>query len=125
MRALSHSEAIGDISAMKAATEYILRAQREDGSWYYAAPGRTKLPSPELQTALMLSALLYANPESSKSARQKGMAYLLDHQRPDGSWEGGFFPIENKRQPKKEYVFATSRAMIVLHQWSKEMMKNK
>lgn len=123
MRALSHSEAIGDIRAMQAATGYILSTQREDGSWYYISPGRTKLPSPELQTALMLSALMYSADESRLPAMQKGIDYLLGHQRPDGSWDGGFFPVENKRQPKKEYVFATSRAMVVLQEWSKELMK--
>ena len=112
MRALGIS--VGDEKARKNAVAYIRSSQREDGSWLHESPGRKRLPSAELQTALMLSALAEAGISMEDEACQRGMDYLLEHQRPDGSWDGGQFPAEQRRRPKSEHMIATARAVAVM-----------
>jgi squalene-hopene/tetraprenyl-beta-curcumene cyclase len=118
MRALGNS--IGDEKARKRALEYMRSSQLENGSWQHLTAGRSKLPSAELQTALMLSAMQATPVARDDDALQRGVDFLLDRQRPDGSWDGGFFPVEEKRRPKEEYVIATARAICVLNHWRKQ-----
>ena len=51
---------------------------------------------------------------------KKAIDFLLKSQKKDGSWEGGYFPIPNNRYTKKEYVFATSLALIALNKYVKK-----
>lgn len=68
--------------------------------------------SKALEIGLMLSTmddwLAFSNYGNSRSA----LSQLLQLQRPDGSWNGGLFPIPNARYKKEEYVFATARIVI-------------
>lgn len=117
LRALANvDDSMARIATQKA-TNYILKSQERNGSWNFKGSSNPKKPSPELQTALMLSALTYTNVAFTDSAFTKGIDFLLSHQQANGSWEGGFFPINNARYVKKEYIFATTRAMSVLQDY--------
>jgi hypothetical protein len=61
----------------------------------------------------MLSALRYSN-IAVNAVVEKGIDFLLSNQSVNGSWDGGHFPIPDKRYMKKEYVMATSLSMRVL-----------
>lgn len=98
--------------ALKRARRYIVDSQLPDGSWDLPIDTKRKI-SPALQTALMLSSLSKEN-EEQVEAGSHAVGYLLNSQRADGSWDGGYFPIDNARYEKKEYVFATARAVIAL-----------
>lgn len=117
MRALRGIDIPEAQASITKAQKYILDSQLPDGSWDKTVPSKRKV-SPELQTALMLSALHPYGDKASQEAANKAVAFLLSHQLPDGSWDGGFFPIDNLRYEKKEYVFATARAVYALKQWS-------
>ena len=89
--------------------------QNPDGSWGDA--GEPRAPSRELWTALALLTLQAAGPRAPRSAIDHGIAYLLDHQQGDGRFIGGYFKSVVIKDPdKKEDVYATSRAALVLSQ---------
>lgn len=102
------------------AIEYVLNLQKEEGFWHFKGSQYAKRPSKQLETALMLSVILnYQTNEKIpddklETAKQNAINYLISSQNPDGSWDGGFFPIDSPRYEKKEYVFATSLAIITL-----------
>jgi hypothetical protein len=56
----------------------------------------------------MLHCLLTETDTASVAAFTKGMDFLLKTRLPNGSWDGGFFPIPNTRYKKREYLFATA-----------------
>lgn len=87
---------------------FIADQQLENGSWQYRDPSIENTTSPELQTALMLRCLVGAHDPSSIRALKKGIDFLLQAQLPNGSWDGGYFPIPNARYKKKEYLLATT-----------------
>ncbi len=97
------------------AYQYIFNSQNGDGSWYYKDSSNLKNTSAELQTSLMLLSLLNAEKSSvASSSVTKAIHFLLTHQASNGSWEGGYFPINNARYQKKEYVMATAQALLAL-----------
>jgi len=96
------------------AVAYIMSAQNNNGSWFYHDPAFAKQTSAELQTVLMLAALQHAGIKSN-AAIVKGIDFLLHTQQKNGSWNGGYFPIPEKRYSKQEYVFATALAVEVMH----------
>lgn len=87
---------------------FILSQQLPDGSWYTVENEYLHHASAELQTAFMLSCLQSETDELSKKAVEKGISFLLSKQLPNGVWEGGFFPIQNQRYKKREYLIATA-----------------
>lgn len=95
-------------SEKEKAKRFILSNQLENGSWYNEDVSSFNRISPQLQTALMLHCLLTETDSASVAAFTKGMNFLLKTQLPDGSWDGGFFPIPNARYKKREYLFATA-----------------
>ncbi|MBL7782730.1 MAG: hypothetical protein JNM22_16000 [Saprospiraceae bacterium] len=103
--------------AMKKATQYIRSQQNADGSWDVSNATRDKRPSRVLHTGLMLSALKYIDYEEKAVQTDQAIDFLLAQQQADGSWDGGFFPIDSKTYIKKEYVFATAQAMMVLQDY--------
>lgn len=117
MRELSYLPEGKMREARTKAVNYILLTQRKDGSWFYQLEGHAKTVSPELQTGLMLSALLHAAGPEGKAAVDRAIEYLLSRQLPDGSWDGGLFPIVSANYSKNEDVFATARILIAFNQY--------
>ncbi len=95
------------------ALNYILSRQQKDGGWSLNDSFIKRTISPELHTALMLSALYNAG-FNNKKVIDKGIDFLLSKQSEKGCWDGGYFPIPVDRYIKKEYVFATALSMSVL-----------
>jgi hypothetical protein len=98
------------------AIAYILAAQNNDGSWWYKNPDLSKQTSAALQTALMLSALQNTGLQNGEVIL-KGIQFLVNNQQKNGNWDGGYFPIPEKRYSKQEYVFATALAADVMHHY--------
>lgn len=62
----------------------------------------------------MLAALLATQPSKNDPNLGRGVDFLLQAQTPNGSWDGGYFPIPHARYEKREYLFATAMALRVL-----------
>jgi squalene cyclase len=102
----------------KAAYQFIYKNQNLDGSWYYHDSSNVKNTSSELQTSLMLLCLLNDEVSSTNQlAIAKAITFLVSHQTTNGSWDGGYFPINNVRYEKKEYVMATSQILLALKRY--------
>lgn len=95
-------------SSYQKGLDFITGSQLENGSWHYLDSAIANTTSPELQTALMLRCLMGENTPAAKHALERGIDFLLQRQLPNGSWDGGYFPIPNARYKKKEYLLATS-----------------
>lgn len=93
--------------------KFILNSQNSSGSWFYSDTSR-RGPSAELQTALILNALQNNQPDMHKTEVEAGIKFLLNSQGKDGSWDGGYFPVNSIRYTKREFVFATSLALLAL-----------
>lgn len=91
---------------------YITKMQLANGSWYYKDT-LLKQTSAELQTAFMLLAMQEVRAKKN-TALNNGIDFLLQNQQKDGSWNGGYFPVPDKRYKKEEYVVATALAILVL-----------
>ncbi len=82
--------------AMRAAVEFLVRHQNEDGGWgedirsYDDPSSRAVGASTASQTAWALLALVAAGEASSPAAR-RGVAYLAQTQRPDGTWDEPYY----------------------------------
>jgi squalene cyclase len=87
--------------------------QNRDGSW--GDGGEPRTPSRELWTALALLTLEAAGDQAPRDAIDRGIAYLLERQRPEGRWVGGYFKsIVVADTEKKEDVYVTSLAVLAL-----------
>jgi squalene-hopene/tetraprenyl-beta-curcumene cyclase len=81
---------------IQAALRWLKGCQNDDGGWgetceSYARPEfRGQGPSTPSQTAWALMALMAGGEEESTAVRQ-GIQYLLNTQKPDGSWEERYF----------------------------------
>lgn len=106
------------------ALTYCYQAQQTDGSWWFYDSLYPKQTSASLQTALMLLGLENDKSQASQQAIKKGIAFLLQTQQIDGSWDGGFFPIKELRYVKKEYIFATAQAIEVLVRYKNWLKTN-
>lgn len=120
---IHHSEEV-DLAKQKA-IQYIRSRQNVDGSWDVSSAIRYKRPSSVLHTGLMLSAIKYIDYAEKSTQTDKAIDFLLAQQQADGSWDGGFFPIDSKTYTKKEYVFATAQAMMVLQDYLTHQKKGK
>lgn len=125
MSALKNHNSPSMMAAKMKAIQYIKSNQNEPGNWDFKNSTRKKRPSSELQTALMLSALDNIGFNENEEIVSKAIDYLLEHQQTNGSWDGGYFPIDSERYEKKEYIFATSRAMSVLKSYLVHQNKGK
>ena len=114
------AEIYGKADIIEKAIDFVLTTQNSDGSWGFAAEGR---PSKELRTTLALNTLLVSGAckknEKCKKRVEKGIQWLIKKQRPDGSWNGGYF----MGTEKKEDIYATSMAMLALIRY-KNIYKN-
>jgi hypothetical protein len=89
--------------------------QNPDGSWGDA--GEPLTPSRELYTALALLTLQAAGDKAPRRVIDRGIAYLLSRQQPDGRWIGGHFKsVVVVDSEKKEDVYVTALAAIVISQ---------
>lgn len=116
MKVLQNENTAESRLAKEKAITYILAAQNNDGSWHYTNPAFQKQTSAALQTALMLLALQNAGLKNTE-AIARGIGFLVNDQQQTGSWDGGYFPIPQKRYTKQEYVFATALAVDVMHNY--------
>jgi len=116
MKVLRHENSAAAKMAKKKAIAYICSTQNADGSWFYKDSSLQKQTSPELQTALMLTALQQAG-KKNRNVIAKGIDFLLYNQQEKGNWNGGFFPTPEKRYSKQEYIFATAMAAEVLNNY--------
>ena len=104
-----------DDPVVERALRFTREHQNPDGSWGDA--GEPLTPSRELWTALALLTLEAAGDKASQPAIDRGLAYLLRRQQPDGRWIGGHFKsIVVVDSEKKEDVYATARAVLALAQ---------
>lgn len=88
--------------AVRKGLAWLVRCQNADGGWgetcqsYVDPAWRGRGPSTASQTAWALFGLL-SQGQAGSPAAERGLAYLLDHQQPDGTWlepefTGGGFP---------------------------------
>ncbi len=80
LRALVEAEF--ERAAIKSARDELIRAQRRDGGWAQLP----KMESDAYATAIVLTALQRAGVSRDDAAVRKGILYLLETQKEDGSW---------------------------------------
>ena len=95
------------------AVRFTRERQNGDGSWGDAGvPGTT---SREFWTTLALSTLQAAGDHAPRDVVDRGTAYLLGRQQPDGRWIGGHFKsVVVQDTQKKEDLSVTSLAIVLL-----------
>jgi prenyltransferase beta subunit len=82
----------GNYPAVAAARDFVLAQQRPNGSWFSEVDGFGDLAAPEQHTALALATLAHAGMTAEDPPVRLAISWLLDRQRPDGSWFGGRYP---------------------------------
>lgn len=120
LRALRGEHTAEARAALEKGAAYVQDSQNAQGAWDSKAVGGEKQPSAELQTALMVAALQAVDDPKMKWSIRDGLGMLVDSQKPDGHWDGGYFPIANARYEKQEYVFATARAVVALNRYMED-----
>jgi squalene-hopene/tetraprenyl-beta-curcumene cyclase len=90
MRGLAASGAPGAKGAIQRAARWLCSVQNSDGGWgescaSYACDHFVPAPSSASQTAWAILGLRAAG-EANSAAVRRGVRFLLDNQRPDGSW---------------------------------------
>ena len=104
-----------DDPAVARAIRFTRDHQNPDGSW--GDSGEPRTPSRELSTALALLTLQAAGDRAPRDVIDRGIAYLLGQQQPDGRWIGGYFKsVVMADSEKKEDVYVTSLAIVALTQ---------
>jgi squalene-hopene/tetraprenyl-beta-curcumene cyclase len=88
---------VGDHPVAVRAREWLVRAQRPDGSW---STGDGGMPGTAEETAWAVSALLAAGSRGDDQAVQKGVDWLLQAQGPEGQWPSS---------PVSEFIRGASR----------------
>ncbi|HEY8520202.1 MAG TPA: squalene--hopene cyclase [Gammaproteobacteria bacterium] len=79
------------------AADWIAQHQNDDGGWgetcasYMDDNLRGRGPSTASQTGWALMALLAAAPERHAAAIRRGIGFLIDTQRPDGTWDEPYY----------------------------------
>ncbi|KYK23234.1 hypothetical protein AYK24_07800 [Thermoplasmatales archaeon SG8-52-4] len=87
--------------------KFIEKNQNKDGSWCIDTTDKPR-PSKSLRTSLALNSLLISPRKSNKNIINNGINWLINNQRKDGSWDGGYFV---NWPGKKEDILATSYAI--------------
>lgn len=92
VRALAHSTSSRARESVARASHWLAQVQNADGGWgesceSYVHNCFVAAPSTPSQTAWALIGLLAGNHESHPEAVRRGIAYLLQTQRPDGTWD--------------------------------------
>jgi len=81
--------------------ERVLSAQNPDGGWGWLVEG----PSNPFSTGQAVYALALVDDERARPARQRGVAYLLERQQPDGTWATPSKLTSTKPSDGKDYVY--------------------
>ena len=97
--------------SFKNAVKYIIKKQNADGSWGVKNRNR---PSKNLRTSLALNSLIISNSPHNKKRIEKGINWLLNTQKSDGSWDGGMFV---GWPGKKEDIFTTTTVIRMLNKY--------
>jgi squalene-hopene/tetraprenyl-beta-curcumene cyclase len=90
LRALKHAQAPGTAEAARKAAKWLAAVQNQDGGWgesceSYVHGRFVAAPSTPSQTAWAILGLLAAG-ESNLEALRRGVEYLIQTQKPDGTW---------------------------------------
>lgn len=105
-------------SALAHAREFVLAQQRADGSWYTEVDGFGAYSSPEQHTALALRTLAHAGLSAEHPAVRRGLSWLIDQRRPDGSWHGGSYPYPDTGSYRSfratQHIFTTTQVLAAL-----------
>jgi Squalene-hopene cyclase C-terminal domain/Prenyltransferase and squalene oxidase repeat len=117
LRSLHHLDMDDSTDARKKAKSFVLESRLENNSWNAGDPMQRKKASAELQTAFMLCGILEGGSKDAALAAEPSVTWLLNQQQPDGSWNGGYFPIPSVRYEKKEYVTATALSLRAISQY--------
>lgn len=110
----------GHHTAVARAREFVLSRQREDGSWESRVEGFEAFSSLEQHTVLALRTLADAGLDARDAAVRRGLRWLIEHQREDGAWDGGFYPYPDTAGysgfKAGQTVFTTSQVLLLLAQ---------
>lgn len=104
---------IEDSVSYKKAIDFIKNTQNTNGSWCIDSKDRDK-PSLEHRTSLALYSLLINPSDQNLEAIEKGIGWLLEQQKPDGRWNGGYFVGWSG---KKEDIYATCISILSLKKY--------
>lgn len=85
---LAASGDVGQRSAIDRGVAWLRSAQNDDGGWGESWTGE-QAPSTAEQTAWALSGLASGGVAVADPAVERGLSWLLDHQKEDGSWDFG------------------------------------
>jgi len=103
--------------ALTRAKAYLTRRQRIDGSWQFKVDHVIGFSSAELQTALALLSCAHLGFGPGSKVYDHGIKWLIQKQRKDGSWNGGYFPYNDPRKKKKEDLYATTLSLRVIYDY--------
>lgn len=112
--------AFGHHAPVAAARDFVLAEQRDDGSWFSDVEGFGGGSSAEQHTALALETLLHAGLGADAPAVQRAVAWLLERQQGDGSWDGGEYPYPETASYSEfqasQDIFATAQVLSALRE---------
>ena len=90
-----------DESQRSGLLERVLSAQNADGGWGWLVGG----PSNPFSTGQAIYALALVDDERARPARQRGVAYLLERQQPDGTWATPSKLTSTAPSDGKDYIY--------------------
>ncbi|WP_086818543.1 prenyltransferase/squalene oxidase repeat-containing protein [Allokutzneria sp. NRRL B-24872] len=112
----------GHHAAVAAARDFTLSDQRSDGSWFHQVEGFGEYSSPEQHTALALGTLAHARTGTDHPAVRSGLAWLLERQRENGSWDGGSYPYPETSSYASfratQHIFTTAQVLSTLKRFA-------
>lgn len=103
---------IEDKEVIRKAVNLVYREQNKDGYWEDKV---SKNATKEGITIAALNILLVAGEDPRNESIQRGIKWLLEHQRKDGSWPGGYFITQPTK--KHEDIYTTSMAIVALKRY--------
>ncbi len=91
------------------------KKNKKAGFWNITNLSTPDNPSPYLITALALNTLLEGGEDPTQSYIQKAVQWLIQHQRKDGSWYGGYFVTSHGKVYQD--IFATCMSILALKRY--------
>jgi hypothetical protein len=112
----------GHYPVVARARDFVLSQQLPDGSWYSQVAGFGDYSSAEQHTALALGVLAHAGMDARQPPVRRALRWLLEHQREDGSWNGGSYPYPETESYQSfratQHIFTTAQVLSALHHLS-------